>query len=67
MSDALSDIARGRYFAGEPRGDPTLGGIKNPALRLRKLEERKKHIDEQIQELEDKRYVIDEEIKELRK
>ena len=40
-------------------GDPTLGGIRDPALRLRKLNERRQHIEDQIHDLQDKHYLIE--------
>jgi len=42
--------------------DPTLGGIKNPILRMRKLNERRQHIEDTIAELQDRHYIIESEI-----
>ena len=48
-------------------GDPTIGGIIDPVLRLRKLNERRQHIEDQIHDLQDKHYLIESEIAELMK
>lgn len=45
---------------------PTLADCKG-SQRIRKLQERSRHIDEQIAELQDKKELIEHEIKQIRK
>ncbi len=48
---------------GKPvKGETTLADIKDPARKIRKLQERRQHINEQIAELRDRQELIDHEI-----
>ena len=46
--------------------DPTLAGCKDPAKKLKRLEEQRKHIKEEIEMLKDRDYCIAVEIAGLR-
>lgn len=42
-----------------------MAGIKDPSVRLRKLNERRQHIEDTIAELKDRHYIIECEIAKL--
>jgi hypothetical protein len=44
---------------------PTMAGVTDPAMRLRKLNDRRQIVEDTIAELKDKHYVIESEIAEL--
>jgi prefoldin subunit 5 len=46
-------------------GDPTTAGVKDPAIRMRKLNERRQHIEDTIAELQHRHYNIESEIAQL--
>ncbi|WAC06023.1 MAG: hypothetical protein OS112_05165 [Methanoregula sp.] len=47
--------------------DFTMAGVKDPAKRMQKLNERRQHIEDTISELKDRHYLIEHEIAELQR
>jgi len=46
-------------------GDPTMAGCKDPERRMRKLNERRQHLEDTIAQMQDQHFIIEHEIAEL--